>query len=187
MLKFATKPDTVFTSVLENSLDLAIDNLRFQGTDTDIFWLDDFTIKLFGNRVDILLNEMQKILAAHIHADLFMPTDYHFLLLDRALSLYCDIYNDSDDDSLLIYKDNTAVQHLDIDSIRSTFFYDTDYELLDVPVMREVSKLVFDSLGMSPSGKNIQKGNEADLSDLTLEKCTPDTDWDTVDQDFWFD
>ena len=39
---------------------------------------------------------------------------------------------------------------------------------------------------MTTSGKNIQKGNFADLSDLSLEKYVPDPDWDELEDDFWF-
>lgn len=180
----------VFTEILENALSMSIDIIKFEGIEPDVFWLDEFTVRLFGGRADILLNEMQKLYAAHNHEDLFLPTDYHFLLLDRVLNWYCIIYNDTDDESLLIYKGDVVVPKLDIDSIRNTFFFDSDYEQLDPLILYGASSHmsdVFDKMGMSPSGKNIQKGKLVDCADLKLEKWTQDMDWEVVDDDLWFE
>lgn len=191
MLRFATKPDHIFTQIINDSLDMSIDSLRLSEEGFGDNWIDEYTFKLFGSRNDIIIHEMKKLRTANNSPDLFMPTDYHFRLLDRVLDWYCDLYNDSITFStdMLMILNGKPIKHIDINEIRTTFLWDNDYELLDsllVSQNKELSRKILGELNVEESGINIQLGKLADLKDLTLEQYQHDPDWGEVDDDFWF-
>jgi hypothetical protein len=184
MIRFATKPDSVFISLINDSCDLGMDMLKENGAEFDTYWLDEYTYKIFGSSVDILHKEIGKLHYANNSSDLLMPTDYHFRLLDRIIEWYCEIYNDTckiDDSYELI----NGIKHFDIDTIRSTFFWDNDYDLIDTLVQTKYQKDILKILGVTPSGINIQQGKLADLGDFTFEKYQPDPDWEEIEDNFW--
>jgi hypothetical protein len=193
MLRFAIKPDAVFTELLDAALSVGRDTLDLVGPDLGYHWLDENTWKLFGERTEILNTELIKLIEANKSTDLYMPTDYHFRLIDRILEWYCDIYNDEIQDSTdcAIYYKDTTIPHFNIDSIRSDFFWDMDFDLFEVlgGDRSENAQAILNMMGVSKSGINMQQGKSPDLREFTLQKCEPDPDWRTVDyygDDFWF-
>lgn len=167
---------------------MAIDTLGMNNIAYCQHWIDEYTFKLFGSRIDIIQNEMRKLLTANNSSELFMPTDLHFRILDRVIDCYCDIYNDEAEinDNLIFVKDQ-AIEHLYIDSIRTMFFWDADYELFNTPVISKDFTPTLNALGVSRSGINIQQSMMADLSDFALEKYSDDPDWNELEDDFWFE
>jgi hypothetical protein len=196
MLRFAIKPDEVFTELLDSSLSFARDTLDNLGPDLNFHWLDENTWKLFGQSTVILNNELIKLIEANKSGDLYQPTDYHFRLIDKVLEWYCEIYNDllqegADCTDCAIYYKDTTIPHFSIDSIRSDFFWDMDFELFEIlgGNRSEYAQEILTMMGVSQSGRNMQQGRSPDLKEFTLQKCEPDPDWDTVDdygEDFWF-
>lgn len=193
MLRFAIKPDEVFTELLEVALSVGRDTLDFVGPRLDFHWLDENTWKLFGESTVVLNNELIKLIEANKNADLYMPTDYHFRLMERVLEWYCEIYNDEMKfgTECAIYYQDTPIPHFSIYSIRSDFFWDMDFELFEVldGDRSENTQEILSMMGVSRSGMNMQQGRSADLREFALQKCEPDPDWDTVEdygEDFWF-
>ena len=175
MLRFASKPDQIFTRLINESLDMALDFIDEEQIDEH--WLDSWTFKLFGSRVDIIIYEIKKLRAAHNRPELLMPTDLHFRLLDKILEWFCIIYNDTTETQDLVTGDGHLIGKFNIDEIRSTFFWDCDYDTLGITSISEQTSELFSIIGMSPSAINIQKGIPADLSDLTLVKMEEDPEW----------
>jgi hypothetical protein len=194
MLRFAIKPDAVFTELLEAALSVGRDTLDLVGPRLDFHWLDENTWKLFGESTVILNNELNKLIEANRSADLYMPTDYHFRLIDKVLEWYCEIYNDEmkfGTDGAIYYKE-TPIPYFSIDSIRSDFFWDMDFELFEIlgGDRSENAQQMLNMMGVSKSGRNMQQGRSPDLEEFTLQKWEPDSDWNTVDHygdDFWFE
>lgn len=193
MLRFATKPDEVFTELVDTALTIGFDMLVHEGPDIDCHWLDQTTWEIFGENAHILAQELSKLIKANKSHDLFMPTDYHFRLLDRVLEWYCDIYNDLHRDSTedaICYK-GIPIQFFDINLIRTDFFWDTDYNFLETlgPDCSEVTQIVLQEIGVSKSGRNMQRGMPADIAEFTLEKCEEDPGWcttESIGDGFWF-
>jgi hypothetical protein len=193
MLRFATRPDEVFTELVDDALSMGRDMLEFVGPELDFHWLDTNTWKIFGASAAILIMELSKLIEANKSPDLFMPTDYHFRLLDRVLEWYCVIYNDENRENTknaICYK-GTPIPFFDIDLIRSDFFWDLDYNFVDTlgPDCSEQTQLILKEIGVTKSGRNMQQGKPADSAEFTLTKCEPDQNWDTVDDigdGFWF-
>jgi hypothetical protein len=194
MLRFATKPDEVFTKLIDDSLSLGVSYLRDLGPEFGYFWLDENTWKLFGESTTILQNELRKLTTANASPDLFELTDYHFRLLDRVLDWYCELYNESAEKSeeWVIYSKGREIRCFNIDTIRSDFFFDMDYELFDTlgADQSEQTKMILELMGVTKSGRNMQQGKPADIEEFALIKCEPDPNWETVDDigdDFWFE
>ncbi|HEX2957426.1 MAG TPA: hypothetical protein VHO70_11370 [Chitinispirillaceae bacterium] len=194
MLRFATRPDDVFTELLDAALSFARDTLDNIGPDLNFHWLDENTWKLFGQSTVILNNELVKLIEANKSSELYQPTDYHFRLIDKVLDWYCDLYNDwiQDDTGCAIYYKDTTIPHFSIYSIRTDFFWDMDFDLFEVlgGDRSENAQAILQIMGVSQSGMNMQQGKSPDLSEFTLKKCEPDPDWNTVEDygdDFWFE
>jgi hypothetical protein len=188
------RPDEVFTTLLDRALSLGSDILRDIGPEFGYHWLDENTWKLFGENTTILQNELRKLIAANKSPELYEPTEYHFRLFDRVLDWYCELYNDSvaESDEWAIYYKGRLISRFNIDSIRSDFFHDMDYELFDTlgADQSEQAKMILELMGVTKSGKNMQQGKPADIEEFALLKCSPDQNWETVDDigdDFWFE
>jgi hypothetical protein len=152
----------------------------------DVHWLDSGTFKLLGSREDIVIHEIKKLKAAHKSPEIFMPTDLHFRLLDKIIEWFCIIYNDMTETQDILTEDGCTVGKFEIDQIRSTFFWDCDYDLIATSSISYQTSEILRGLGMTPSAINIQKGISADLSDLTLTKMEPDPDWEKPDNTDWY-
>jgi len=175
MLRFASRPNQIFTRLLNDSLDMAMDHI--DKDEIDVHWLDSSTFKLFGSSVDIIINELKKLRAAHISPELFMPTDLHFRLLDRIIEWFCIIYNDMTETQDMVTGDGDLICKFNVDEIRSTFFWDCDYDFMAIDPVSEQASRLLQTMGVSPSAINIQKRNPADIIDLTLIKMEEDPDW----------
>lgn len=133
---FAQIPDEAFRTILEGALELAIDALRQSyedGEDEQVLecYLDQ-TRSIFTR--DELLAELKKLLAAHQSPLLYMPTDYHFLILYDVLSQKIDIHNDTVSDGVLSSNGPVLVGEIDFDWTIDLYFWDEDF-LLDPDIM----------------------------------------------------
>jgi hypothetical protein len=176
MLRFVEPPDALFTRLINDALDLSIDSIAIGYNYTD--WLDDLTLKLFGSDVSIVTNELKKLRDAHNSSKLFMPTDYHFRLLDRVIAWYCILYNDfSPEEKYPAEEEGYVVDTFDFDEIAETFFWDNDYELIDTLLRRKSSPAepeVLSSFGLTDSGLAMIQGKVPDTMDLKLEQYDDD-------------
>jgi hypothetical protein len=126
MLRFNQKPDKAFEAIVNSALDIAIDELGNEYGDFDENYEE--LISLFGK--DLLISELETLLKVHKSNKLYMPTDYHFLVLDRILNDYIDYHNDRVMEEKKPQKiGKFLIKQIDFDAIHTIFFWDADYDL----------------------------------------------------------
>ena len=146
MLRWQFQPDEAFVAILDSSLRTCIDQLgdylsdHLSGTTAEVefVWLDGTRIwKLFDPRQ--LLGELQKLLTANRSTKLYMPNDYHFLILHEVLELQIRYHNDqvSACGQPLAFG-SVLLAQIDFDFVRD-YFWDEDF-LLDPEVMTNLSE-----------------------------------------------
>ncbi len=192
MLRFENKPDEVFTQIVTDSLDMAIDMIEHaielkEEERFVYFYFEEPFVKSFGGVNDgtkMILNELRKLKRAHVSDDIYMPTDIHFKILDRLLWNYCDLYNEElrfSDDSALQCNGET-IQTLTHYRILDYFFWDTDYDFDEKTACFLLeNKFVREQVGSSIQALNTAVGKLVDFSDLKLEK-TDRFSWDDSDE-----
>jgi hypothetical protein len=196
MLRFQCKPDKIFTDILARSLDIAIAQMDMdieygyseeRGGFSDGFFETEI-INAFGGGlagIKSIRHELKRLLAASESEKVFMPTDYHFKLLDRVINAWCDIYNDMlqdmEEEDILYYKGKAIKPTADF--IIGAFFWDTDYDFPEHVAysLKQASRTDPDSVrGQSDifdSGINASLNLSPDTMDLLLEEWKPDSDW----------
>jgi len=201
MLRFASKPDKVFTEIISNALSLAIyhfeNDIETNNSNGFAFiYFDEKFVNSFGGVKDgipIILNEIKKIKQAHNSSEIYMPTDIHFKMLDRILLTYCALYTEElhRHEKFTIKCNGEILKKLAYDEILDFFFWDTDYDLDETIA----SALLFNKQlreqvdpSISIQALNTASGKPVDFSDLKMEKWDePEPDWtDLVDySDLW--
>jgi len=189
MLRFAKKPDALFIKILDRVLGEIIFELSEDVlyTDNDFVgnYFSESDIELFGD-VETILNEVKRLQVAHKSSKLYMPTDYHFLILDRILYTFCQVYTDNVsilDENYPIKHNGESICELDFGDILETFFWDTDYNLgLSIP------KHLKDVLGVNEETINLSNGKPADSNELLLKEYTFESqseNWHTGADGWW--
>jgi hypothetical protein len=114
-----------------------------------------------------LLGELQKLLTAHRSAKLYMPTDYHFLILHEVLELQIISHNDlvSAFDQPLAFG-SVLLGHVDFDFVRY-YFWDEDF-LLDPEVMASLSEEQKAALGFNQETFALVQGLKPHPQELEL-------------------
>jgi hypothetical protein len=170
MLSWQFQPDEAFAAILDNSLSICIDQLgdqlaaKIAATDgacqvgTRIWELFD---------PGQLLGELQKLLTAHRSVKLYMPTDYHFLILHEVLELQIISHNDlvSAFDQPLAFG-SVLLGHVDFDFVRY-YFWDEDF-LLDPEVMASLSEEQKAALGFNQETFALVQGLKPHPQELEL-------------------
>ena len=130
MLSWQFQPDEAFIAILDSSLSICINQLGDLLSDqlaATIAATDGAC--LAGTRIwelfdpGQLLGELQKLLTAHRSVKLYMPTDYHFLILHEVLELQIISHNDlvSAFDQPLAFG-SVLLGHVDFDFVRDYFW-----------------------------------------------------------------
>ncbi|MBN1982105.1 MAG: hypothetical protein JW795_11275 [Chitinivibrionales bacterium] len=192
MIRFANKPDEVFTEIITRSLKDAISEIALDLEEesdelTSNYFSDDF-ISSFGGAprgIKIIHNELNKIKAAHESKDLYMVTDVHFKMLYDVIKLFCDTYaetlafcRENNDNSYSIICKGKEIESLDFEDICTAFFWDTDFNMSE-----EVSRYLFENKAARNFGDfgiqslNIALNMPVDFSDLQIEKSEADENW----------
>ncbi|MGA1824889.1 MAG: hypothetical protein ACMUIP_09505 [bacterium] len=141
MLRFTSTPDEAFQAILEAFLEVSIDMLR-DSLHSDYGYENVFNGYLEQTRAlftpQELLAELEKLLKAHRSSNLYMPTDYHFLLLYDVLSQHVDIHNDTIQDEGGT-KEYGAIRigKIDFYALTDCYFWDLDF-LLDPEVINKM-------------------------------------------------
>ena len=100
MLRWQQTPDVVFTEIVTAALEVCIDQLDDAYGETGDEAVTEFSPDAVGMFTPCeLLTQLRSLPEAHQSSELWMPTDYHFLLLYRALEQQISFHNDSFDDS----------------------------------------------------------------------------------------
>ena len=176
MLRWQFQPDEAFVAILDSSLRICIDQLgaylsdHLAGTTAEVefAWLDGTRIwELFDP--DQLLGELQKLLTANQSTKLYMPNDYHFLILHEVLELQISSHNDrvSACGQPLAFG-SVLLGQVDFDFVRD-FFWDEDF-LLDSEVMASLSEENKAALGFNQETFALVQGLKPHPQELELQE-----------------
>ena len=152
MLHFASKPDWVFTELLESGLEITIDTLSLEPEP----WyspISEEVANLFGGNAGVM-KVLKELLAASREERIYEMNDYHMLLLHEILRGQCEIYNDQlrgweeGQEWEPIRVNGQALRHIDEDELVGRFFPDTDFLWMPCPVDPQVPQEVLDVLGL---------------------------------------
>ena len=203
MLSWQFQPDEAFAAILDSSLNICIDQLSDQLGDQLGDFLDDELddqlddqlddelagtiaeangVCLVGTRIwelidpSQLLGELQKLLAAHRSAKLYMPTDYHFLILHELLQLQIGFHNDrvSSGGQPLAFG-CVLLGHVDFDFVADYYFWDEDF-LLSEAVMAGLSEENKALLGFNQETFALAQGLKPHPQELELKEIAAETD-----------
>lgn len=160
MLRWQFQPDEAFAAILDSSLSISIERLsdHLAGTIPEVE-----VVSLLGSRIwelfdaQQLLTELQKLLMAHRSAKLYMPTDYHFLILHEVLQLQISLHNDrvSSRGQPLAFG-SVLLGHVDFDFV-SDYFWDEDF-LFDPTVMSSLPEEDKAALGFNEETFTLVQG-----------------------------
>jgi hypothetical protein len=116
-----------------------------------------------------LLDELQKLLTAHRSAKLYMPTDYHFLMLHEILEVQISHHNNrvSVCGQPLAFG-SVLLGHVDFDFVRD-YFWDEDF-LLDPEVMASLSEENKAALGFNQETFALVLGLKPHPQELELQE-----------------
>lgn len=173
MLRWACEPDEAFIVIVDASLEISVDMLRDAvAGQADEEWAmaayTEQTRSLFTSQE--LLAELEKLLAAHRSPKLYMPTDYHFLILYEVLSQQIDPHNDA----LVAGKEprefgGMSFGRIDFDALLDEFFWDTDF-LLDPEHLDRLPEESHESMGLNAEAFGVTHGLRAHPLELELEE-----------------
>jgi hypothetical protein len=183
MLRFQKKPDKVLTEIVTLALEEAIDSTQQDDFGCVMHLWDEDIHRAFGTTA-FLGDALEKLLEAHKSPDVFMPTDWHFLLLDRILRSWCDCYNDMEDHKEASIKDpdGNIIEKIDTEAL-FWFFWDDDYDFDPKTAVGLRHSLVKDIADVSDTAINASLRKPVDLGDLVLEKWDPDKAFSENDDD----
>ena len=182
MLRWQFQPDEAFAAILDSSLSICIDQLgdylsdHLAGTTAEVefVWLDRTRIwELYDPSQ--LLGELQKLLTAHRSAKLYMPNDYHFLILHEVLELQIRSHNDrvSACGQPLTFG-SVLLGQVDFDFVRD-YFWDEDF-LLDPEVMASLSEENKTALGFNQETFALVQGLKPHPQELELQEVDIETE-----------
>ncbi|MGA1825018.1 MAG: hypothetical protein ACMUIP_10195 [bacterium] len=172
MLRFATVPDEAFQAILEAFLEISIDMLKDSlqsgegGNNVFDGYLEQ-TRALFTPQE--LLNELEKLLKAHRSPDLYMPTDYHFLLLYDVLSQLVDFHNDTlQDEGGKKEYGSICIGKIDFYALTDCYFWDLDF-LLNAEVINKMHPDFKKTMGFNKETFGVVNRLRPDPKELELQ------------------
>jgi hypothetical protein len=131
MLRFASPPDEAFAAIVDASLGLYRDMLR-TGIEDNIDAEELLAVyspqirELFTAKE--LSEQLRKLLDAHTGPSLYMPTDYHFLILYEVLENWISFHNDVvDEEGADDVGEAISLGRIDFDWIVEHYFWDEDF------------------------------------------------------------
>ncbi len=128
MIRFSLTPDECFQGIVTEAIEFFIDEFKNWGDESDEIM--DSHIEQVREIFDAptLLMTLEKLLEAHQAPGLYMPTDYHFLVLYDVLELTIELHND------LIEEEDSPEEiggkllgKIDFDWIADYYFWDLDF------------------------------------------------------------
>lgn len=134
MLRWQSPPDSAFTSIVTACLELSIDEVE---TQMEYETKDDEILGSFYPQVSStftaseVVDELKKLLEAHKSDSLYIPTDYHFLLLHSALDYWIEFHNDNVDFQNQVTKffGGLEIGQIDFSLLCDIYFWDEDFLL----------------------------------------------------------
>jgi len=141
MLRWQSPPDSAFISIVTACLELSIDEVEMQMDDEtdDNEILGSFYPQVRSTfKASEVVRELRKLLDAHQSESLYMPTDYHFLLLHSALDQWIGLHNDdvAFENKAIEFFGGLVLGQIDFPLLSDMYFWDEDFlftpELLDL-------------------------------------------------------
>jgi hypothetical protein len=167
MLRFATKPDRIFLTILTQAIEEVLGSLELDDDPAErqetFQGLMPRSAALFG--ATEATAQLAALKTASATTELYQPTDYHWLLLYEALEIFCLEFNESPDG--LLYA-GYGIERLDFDALIDLFFWDTDF--LD-PHLSELPLEARELLDISPETFGLTAGLKPHPEELVLELC----------------
>lgn len=126
MLRFAQKPDAAFTAIVGNALEYALGLMTEEGAEN--CGLHSDIAEWFG--VERLIKATENLIEAHRSEKIYMPTGYHFFILNEFISLSVELHNEvaSEKGSGMVGK-GFEMSCIDYDTILELFFWDDDFKM----------------------------------------------------------
>jgi hypothetical protein len=159
MLRFATKPDAVFTAILHDSLEDMRDTLAELDAEAGDFWTAQYPNAALCFTAGTAVTVLDQLLAASRDAQLYQLTDYHWLLLYDCLRVYSAVHNDNVEEgpSGALPVGSYQIGPIDFDALVDRYFWDTDF-LLDRSTLAGLGPEGRESLGISDEVFGIAQG-----------------------------
>jgi hypothetical protein len=137
MLYFAKKPSKAFSGFIKNTIVCFINQLvQYSGEDlglSEITEMPEKEVEMFGGYKGVLVI-MKSIRRAFKSKNVYMPTDYHWLLLDRAIKEHMTLFPGYNLEPDIVMRKSlereTGAKEFDIgESLIDIYFWDTDYDM----------------------------------------------------------
>ena len=172
MLRFSCRPDKVFHSMLSDALAMALDQLRMEFLEDEMMpWTKSLSI--MGR--EPLTAEVEKLKDAYHSPKLFMPTDYHFLILYEILEWFIEIYND---DPGAVGSEGTLagvrIGRIDLGGVVDLYFWDTDF-LFDPDTLNALTGEGKEMMGFRDTTFGAVNKLAPHADELALEECEPNS------------
>ena len=181
MLRFATKPDEVFTAILHDSLEDMRDTLADLDAGAGDFWTAQYPNAALCFTAGTSVTVLDQLLAASREAQLYQLTDYHWLLLYDCLRVYCAVHNDyvKEGPSGALPVGSYQIGPIDFDALVDLYFWDTDF-LVDPTTLAGLGPEGRESMDISDEVFGIAQGLPPHPAEL---KVTPweEPGWDEED------
>ncbi len=128
MIRFSSTPDKCIQGIVTEAIEFFIDEFKNWSDEPDEIM--DSHIEQVGEMFDAptLLMTLEKLLEAHQAPGLYMPTDYHFLVLYDVLELTIDLHNDLVVEEASPQKiGGSLLGEINFDWIADYYFWDLDF------------------------------------------------------------
>ncbi len=134
MLRWQSSPDTAFTAIVTACLELSIDEVETQmeyETDNDEILCSFYPQVRSTFKASEVVQELKKLLDAHQSELLYMPTDYHFLLLHSTLDQWIGLHNEnvSSEIKAIEFFGEMVIGQIDFSLLSDMYFWDEDFLL----------------------------------------------------------
>lgn len=167
MLRFASKPDLIFLLLINQAIEDAIGHIEFDDDPAEQQEALDSLMPHSAKLYDVagVKTQLALLKAAIGKAELYQPTDYHWLLLYEVLDAYCADFNETPHGILFA---GYGLERLEIDHLADVFFWDTDFLDAQIPMMSLDAREVMD---ISPETFGLTAGLKPHPEELELERC----------------
>ena len=177
MLRFATSPDKAFHSIVTAAIEIPLDLLEDPDVDDNMAMCNccEQICRMFTRQ--LLSEQLKALLQAHQDNGLYMPSEYHFMILYDILATFVEVHND------MLGLDGLACRQvvdvmlgeIDFDWIEETYFWDTDF-LTRPETMDELTAEAKEMTGFSPGTFGVVHGLVPHPEELILKRVELSTE-----------
>lgn len=180
MLRFASRPDSVFLAILHDALDVMIDQMSIavENSEKDpTSWAESEPDLAVFFSPQLAKDTLSKLREASKAPSLYDLTAYHWYLLYMALHEQIGVHNDDLrlEPSELIPVGPYKVGKIDMDAIADRFFWDLDFG--GGKVIEYLGGEARQLLTISDEAWSIAAGLPPHPDELTLQVWTGDPEW----------